>query len=82
MDNNEQEAKTQPTPVPEYIERIFVYHKPQGDQAARYETLRAQAKNLAIIIHMNCPESRERSLAITKLQECVMFANASIAINE
>jgi hypothetical protein len=29
-----------------------------------------------------CPESRERSLALSKLQELVMWSNASIAINE
>lgn len=80
MESNEKETKLQE--VPAHIAKIFTYHAPKGDQAARYETLRGQAKNLAIIIHMNCPESREKSLAITKLQECVMFANAAIAINE
>lgn len=29
-----------------------------------------------------CPESRERSLAFTKIDEAVMWANASIARNE
>jgi len=65
-----------------YLERVFTYHAPKGDQPIRYELLRDNAKDLAILIAQMCPESRERSLAFAKLQECVMFANASIAINE
>ncbi len=62
--------------------RIFSYHKPIGDQASRYESIRDEAKRLAHIIQTCCPESREKSLAITNLQQTVMWANASIAINE
>lgn len=64
------------------IEKIFTYHKPFGDQSSRYETLRAQGKLMALEILRCCPSSRERSLALTKLQEVCMFANAAIAINE
>ena len=64
------------------IENIFSYHSPKGDQAARYETIRKHARNFATYISEECPDSREKSVAITKLQECVMWANASIAINE
>lgn len=64
------------------IDNIFTYHKPIGTQQARYETLRQLAGSLAHHLNQLCPESREKSLAITKLQEAVMWANASIAINE
>lgn len=64
------------------IENIFTYHRPFGDQPARYELLRSVAKQLAGIINQSCPESREKSLAITSLQQAIMWANASIAINE
>jgi len=37
---------------------------------------------LAAYINENCPDSREKSLAFTKLEEAVMWANASIARNE
>jgi hypothetical protein len=37
---------------------------------------------LAAYISEKCPESREKSLAITKIEEAVMWANASIARNE
>jgi len=66
----------------EQIENTFTYHKPFGDQPARYEALRASAKELAQLIQASCPESREKSLAFTNLQQAIMWANASIAINE
>ena len=64
------------------IERLFVYHPPKKDQPQRYEAIRAEAKILAQLIEHSCPDSRERSVAITKLQAVVMWANASIACNE
>lgn len=66
----------------EQINNTFTYHKPFGDQQMRYEQLRADAKVLAHSIQNCCPESREKSLALTNLQQGVMWANASIAINE
>lgn len=64
------------------IAHRFTYHPPKGDQPHRYNYLRQQAYTLAIDILRNCPESRERSLALTKLEEAIMWANASIARNE
>ncbi len=64
------------------IENIFMYHAPVKDQLTRYEDLRRTAKGLAVLIQTLCPESREKSLAITNLQQAIMWANASIAINE
>ena len=66
----------------DYIDKNFIYHKPKDDQPARYEAIREKAKELARMIDEFCPESRERSLAFTKLEEMVMWANASIARNE
>jgi hypothetical protein len=60
----------------------FTYHKPFGDQPQRYEMLRENARKLALDLQMSCPESREKSLAFTHLQQAIMWANASIAINE
>lgn len=64
------------------IENTFTYHKPTNNQSARYEEIRTDAKSLAQTIQECCPESREKSLALTNLQQTVMWANASIAINE
>jgi hypothetical protein len=64
------------------IENRFTYHAPKGEQASRYVTLRDAAKDYAYLIESSCPDSRERSLALTKLEEAVFWANASIARNE
>lgn len=66
----------------EKLERDFVYHAPFGDQPRRYEAIRCKAKELAQMLTEMCPASRELSLAITKLEECCFWANASIARNE
>lgn len=66
----------------EELLKRFTYHPPKGDQPARYTTLRETAKDFAQWILSCCPESRERALALTKLEEAVMWANAAIARNE
>lgn len=63
----------------ERIENDFTYHPPKGDQAERYQQMRAMAKSLALQIVGLCPDSRERSVALTKLEESIMWANAAIA---
>lgn len=68
--------------TPERIESDFTYHAPKGDQAQRYEQIRERAKGLALYLLQVTPQSREQSLALTHLEEAVMWANASIARNE
>lgn len=63
----------------ERIENDFTYHAPTGDQPARYVKLREAAKQFALMIVNTCPDRRERSLALTKLEESIMWANAAIA---
>jgi hypothetical protein len=64
------------------LDDLFRYHPPQGDQPDRYVALREEARKLAWMIESMCPDSREKSLAITSLQATVMWANAAIAIHE
>ena len=64
------------------IEKRFTYHAPKEGQPKKYELVRDTAKNLAVLLNSVCPESREKSLAFTALEEAVMWANASIARNE
>lgn len=63
------------------IENAFTYHQPKEGQPEKYEALRSKAKELACLIDELCPDSREKSLAMTKLEEASMWANASIARN-
>lgn len=63
------------------IESAFTYHAPIPGQPEMYTEIREKAKELAYLIDGLCADSREKSLAMTKLEECVMWANASIARN-
>jgi hypothetical protein len=60
----------------------FTHHPPKGDQAVRYSEIRRAALDLATMINDVVPDSREKSLAITHLEDTVMWANAAIARNE
>jgi len=65
----------------ELVDR-FTYRAPRGDQVDRYEEIRAKGLLFAREVFGSCPESREKSLAMTKIEEAVMWANAAIARNE
>lgn len=67
---------------PTEIVNRFTYHTPVGDQADKYRMIRQNGKSLAELINGACPDNREKSIAITKLEEVVMWANASIARGE
>jgi len=61
----------------------FTLHPPKDDdQVKRYKKLREFFRQMSHIINQLCPDSREKSLAITKLEESAFWANASIARNE
>ena len=64
------------------LENRFTYHKPTGNQVDRYHELRDEAKCFAEVVLANTPESREQSLALTKIEEATMWANAAIARRE
>jgi hypothetical protein len=61
------------------LETRFTYHPPTADQPEKYTTLRDHAHTIAKLIVVLTPESREQSLALTKLEESVFWANAAIA---
>lgn len=65
----------------EKIENAFTYHQPKEGQPEKYKALRSKAKELAYLIDELCPDGREKSLAMTKLEEASMWANASVARN-
>ena len=61
------------------LETRFTYHAPKGDQVERYQKIRDMGKLFAELIIECCSDSRERALALTKIEEAVMWANAAIA---
>ena len=64
------------------LENSFTYHTPKDNQPQRYEAIRNKAKELAQMIDELCPNSREKSIAQTNLEQAIMWANKSIACNE
>lgn len=65
-------------PTKEELNKIFKYTAPTAEHRTKFEQLTEVWKIVADTINELCPESREKSLAITKLDECRFFANAAI----
>jgi hypothetical protein len=63
----------------ERVESDFTYHPPRPGQPELYTFVRDAAKQLAVLLIDAVPEGRELSTALTRLEECVMHANAGIA---
>ena len=63
------------------IENDFNYHAPSTEKVIRHENVRDTCKELALFILENCPPGRERALALTKVEEAMLWANAAIARN-
>lgn len=61
------------------IDKRFTYHPPKVENVDKFSAIRTEAREFAKIINSLVPEGREKSLAITKLEEVVMWANAGIA---
>lgn len=71
-----------PKPTVEEIQTRFTHRSPNNDQISRLRAIRNQAGDFAHLIVDMTPESREQSLALTALEEAVMWANAAIARRE
>ncbi len=64
----------------ENVDQIFAYHPPIGDQQVRYDAIRSSARSLAHVILDNTKIRPDQQVALRKLRECVMTANAAIAL--
>lgn len=67
-------------------DRIENNHKHHPPQTTEREEAHAKVRELTRVVGLElvdlCPESRELSIALTKLEEVMMWANASLARNE
>lgn len=60
----------------------FAYHKPLAGTVTVHEAVRAAYMELADALNSLLPESREKSLALTTLQESSMWVHAAIAMQD
>lgn len=61
------------------LESRFNHHPPSPEKAAAHAEIRGRCLNLANDINQALPESREKSLAITNLEQVMFWANAALA---
>jgi len=61
------------------IDRRFTYSKPDAERAVLHEQVTERTRNLAHWLNDVLPEGREKSLAITHLEDVRMRANQAIA---
>jgi hypothetical protein len=65
------------------IVKRFSYHPPREPGVANLiGSVRLSVRSLAEFLNDALPESREKSLAFTALEEALMWANAAIARNQ
>lgn len=66
----------------EIIKR-FDHHPPRSEATASdHQTVRALLRQDAMWMEKSLPAGREKSLALTKLEEAMFWANAAIARNQ
>jgi hypothetical protein len=66
--------------TPDEVHNRFTYHPPQSEERKKgHEYVRQSCERLAMSFAGNLPHGRELSLAITKLEEAMFWANASLA---
>lgn len=65
------------------VDHNMTNHAPKDDSVVeRFETLRGVARDLGHTIEDLCPPTRERALALTNLEQALMWAVASVARNQ
>lgn len=63
------------------IDKPFAYHKPSDAGLARIIDLREAFSNVKQVIEANCPDSRQKSVAITELETAAMWAIKAVVFN-
>lgn len=64
------------------MEKTYAYHKPSSEGLTRIKTLREAFSSLHNLVTETSPNTRERSVAITKLEETAMWAIKAVVCND
>lgn len=57
----------------------FNYHAPDEDRITRHQAVREAARRMAVAVLQVTEPGREQALALTKIEEAMFWANASVA---
>lgn len=61
----------------EELDNRFNYHAPSSEEKQQaHSAIRSECKKLAEFMNIMLPESREKALVMTKLEELMFWANA------
>jgi hypothetical protein len=63
------------------MSKTFLYNKPTENQLQIMDRLREEFCSLETLV-LSLPASRQRSLALTKLEEAAMWANKGVTHDE
>jgi len=66
---------------PKELSDLFQYHPPSQAGVTTHGILSGQFIELARIVDSHCPNGREKSVAMRKLEEAKMWASAGVARN-
>ncbi len=66
----------------EEISSRFKTYQMDGETKMKSDKIRDDIANIADTIDIYCIESREKSIALTKLEECLMWVNKCLSKND
>lgn len=62
--------------------KTFAYHRPSKDGLSKIAELREAFSELSVKIEAICPGSREKSVAVTNLEQAAMWAIKAVVFND
>lgn len=63
------------------LEERFTFHPATPETGPAHDAVRSRCRELASWFDEVLPDSREKSLALTAVQEAMMWANGAVAIH-